>query len=206
MTAFNNTNPLAPFSIVSHLLYQDGQPVPYRPTPNHGGLIDHHFLIMHYTAATRAAGSVSWFLSTKAKASAHLLIDRDGGITQFAPFNIVTWHAGKSQWKGLTGLNKCSIGIELVNGGRLERVGDKWICPVDKRTVPNDQVVIARHKNGGSERGWHKYTEVQLQMAAEIAKLLVQTYNLSEILGHEDISPGRKVDPGPAFEWGRIRG
>lgn len=201
MTAFNNTSPLAPFSIVNHLLHQGGQRVNDRHTPNRGGILVPRLLIMHYTAATQAAGSVNWFLSTKAKASAHLLIDRDGSITQFAPFNVITWHAGKSAWKGLTGLNKCSIGIELVNGGRLKRVGDKWICPVDRKTVPDEDVFIGRHKNGGPEHGWQSYTDKQMEVTAAVAKLLVQTYQLDAVLGHEDISPGRKVDPGPAFEW-----
>jgi N-acetylmuramoyl-L-alanine amidase len=79
---------------------------------------------MHYTAATTAASATDWFLRPIAQASAHLLIDKDGAITQFAPFNIITWHAGTSIWHGLIGMNKYSIGIELVNAGRLSKSGE----------------------------------------------------------------------------------
>src|SRR3954462_1180108 len=102
-------------TIKSHLLYNaDGEQVSFVPTPNRAGKYTPQYLVMHYTAATSPNGSISWFQNPTAKASAHLLIDRDGHITQFAPFNIITWHAGVSQWNGINGLNSCSIGIELV--------------------------------------------------------------------------------------------
>lgn len=181
------------------LLLEDGKPVTYKASPNKGGVLNPQYLIMHYTAATRGAGSVSWFLNNAASASAHLLIDRDGSIIQFAPFNVVTWHAGNSRWNGLVGMNNYSIGIELVNGGRLTKIGDKWVCPVDKQPVSDTEVLVARHKNDQAESGWHEYTEAQLRVASEVAALLAQTYQLKDVLGHDDISPLRKSDPGPAF-------
>lgn len=192
--------------IVNHLLHDNNnQQVDLRLTPNKGGKLNPSYLVMHYTAATLGRGSISWFLNKDAKASAHLLIDRDGTITQFAPFNVVTWHAGQSQWNGLVGLNKHSVGIELVNGGRLARSGLTWICPVDRKAVPDSEVVLARHKNESSESGWHVYTEIQIQTAIEVAALLVKTYELKDIVGHEDIAPHRKSDPGPAFPMGSFR-
>jgi N-acetylmuramoyl-L-alanine amidase len=179
--------------------------VDFQATPNKGGKLTPQYLVMHYTAATLAKGSISWFLNKQAQASAHLLIDRDGTITQFAPFNVITWHAGVSQWNGLTGLNKSSIGIELVNGGRLSKSGIAWICPVDKKTVPESDVIIARHKNDSFESGWQTYTEIQLQTAIEVAALLVKTYELKDVVGHEDIAPIRKSDPGPAFPMASFR-
>src|SRR5687767_4497107 len=95
------------------LINDQNRQVDFQATPNKGRVFTPQFLVMHYTAATEAKGSTSWFLSKKAEASAHLIIDRDGAITQFAPFNVITWHAGTSQWNGLIGLNKFSIGIEL---------------------------------------------------------------------------------------------
>lgn len=192
--------------IKNHFLYDaNDQQVSYKPTPNKGGKYTPQYLVMHYTAATTAASCISWFGSLVAQASAHLLIGRDGSVTQFAPFNIVTWHAGKSQWKGLSGLNHYSIGIELVNGGRLMQGSNKCICPVDQREVPNSEVIIAKHKNDGKEATWHEYTEKQLEAAIEIAALLVKAYNLKDVLGHEDISPIRKSDPGPAFPMSSFR-
>jgi len=186
--------------IKNHLLIKDdGTPVSYKPTPNKSGKLVPQYLVMHYTAATTAASAISWFAETNAQASAHLLIDRNGAVTQFAPFNVITWHAGKSSWMGLVGLNQYSIGIELVNGGRLAKVGDKYICPVDQRIIPTDQVVIAAHKNDGIQSPWQEYAEAQLEASIEIAALLVKTYGLKDVIGHEDISPIRKSDPGPAF-------
>lgn len=192
--------------IKDHLLFNDdGTQLNFSDTPNKGGKYTPQYLVMHYTAATTTASTVNWFLNPIAQASAHILIARDGSITQFAPFNVVCWHAGRSQWKGLVGMNKFAIGIELVNGGRLMQSGSKWICPVDQREVPVNQVIMATHKNESSESGWHEYTDKQLEAAIEIAALLVTTYQLKDVIGHEDIAPGRKSDPGPAFPMRSFR-
>ncbi len=192
--------------IVNHFLFDNSnKQVDYKPTPNKGGKYIPQYLVMHYTAATQAKGSVSWFLSREAQASAHLIIDRDGSIVQFAPFNTVTWHAGLSSWNGLVGLNKHAIGIELVNGGRLAKSGSVWMCPVDKRAVADSEVIIAKHKNDTTESGWQSYTDVQLQVAVEVASALVKTYTLKDVVGHEDIAPHRKSDPGPAFPMSSFR-
>jgi N-acetylmuramoyl-L-alanine amidase len=179
--------------------------VNFQLTPNKGGKLNPQYLIMHYTAVTQAKGSINWFLNKEAKASAHLIIDRDGSITQFAPFDTITFHAGISRWNGLNGLNKHSIGIELVNGGKLVKTGTGWICPVDKKAVPDSEVVIAKHKNERAEAGWHAYPSLQIETAVEIASFLVKTYGLKDVLGHEDIAPFRKIDPGPAFPMSSFR-
>jgi N-acetylmuramoyl-L-alanine amidase len=192
--------------ITNHLLFDNmNRQVDFKLTPNKGGKITPEYLIIHYTAATQEKGSISWFLNREAKASAHLLIDRDGSITQFAPFNVMTWHAGQSEWNGLNGLNKFSVGIELVNGGRLVRSGAAWICAVDKKAVIDSDVVLATHKNDPTESAWHAYTALQIQVAAEVSAALVKTYSLRDVLGHEDIAPHRKSDPGPAFPMGSFR-
>lgn len=192
--------------IKNHLLFDaSGKQVTFKATPNKGGKYVPEYLVMHYTAATTAASAISWFLTPIAQASAHLVIAQDGTITQFAPFNVVTWHAGKSEWKGLTGLNQFSIGIELVNGGRLMRSGNKWTCPVDRCIVPDDEVMMAAHKNETVQSAWHEYSNKQIEVAAVIAATLVQTYSLKDVIGHEDISPIRKSDPGPAFPMGSFR-
>ncbi|RDV16759.1 N-acetylmuramoyl-L-alanine amidase [Pontibacter diazotrophicus] len=192
--------------IKNHVLYDpDNTRITYSHTPNRSGLYVPKYLVMHYTAVTTMQSTVNWFQNPNAQASAHLLIGRDGAIHQFAPFNVVTWHAGRSSWRGLSGLNWHSIGIELVNGGRLVRKGAKWVCPVDGRPVPDDNVVMAVHKNENQVAGWHEYTEQQLEVSLHIASLLVNAYNLQDVLGHEDISPLRKSDPGPAFPMSSFR-
>lgn len=192
--------------IIDHFLYDNSnKQVEYKPTPNKSGKYIPQYLVMHYTAATQAKGSVDWFLNREAQASAHLIIGRDGSIIQFAPFDIITWHAGISNWNGLVKMNKYSIGIELVNGGRLARSGGVWMCPVDKKAVAETEVIIAKHKNDTVENGWQSYTDVQLEAAIEVAGILVKTYNLKDVVGHEDIAPHRKSDPGPAFPMSSFR-
>ncbi|RYF99547.1 MAG: N-acetylmuramoyl-L-alanine amidase, partial [Chitinophagaceae bacterium] len=192
--------------VVNHLLFDNSnKQVDFKPTPNKGGTYTPQYLVMHYTASTSEKGSINWFLNKEAQASAHLLIDTDGSITQFAPFNIVTWHAGISEWNGLSGLNKFSIGIELVNAGRLVQSGTSWISPLEKKPIPDSEVIIATHRNETSSNSWHMYSEQQLLVAAEIAALLVKTYALKDVVGHDEIAPHRKSDPGPAFPMGSFR-
>jgi N-acetylmuramoyl-L-alanine amidase len=192
--------------IKNHLLFaSDGKQVSFRLTPNKGSRYTPQFLVVHYTAATTAQSAISWLINPVAQASAHLVIDRQGTVTQLAPFNIVTWHAGRSRWNGLEGLNKFSIGIELVNAGRLSKIGEKCICPVDKQPIKDDDIIIATHKNETKESIWQEYTDKQIEVAQEISALLVSTYRLADILGHEDIAPIRKSDPGPAFPMKSFR-
>ena len=87
------------------LIADDGKPVSYVETPNKSGVMTPEFLIMHYTAGSSAEGSVAWMCNPAAKAAAHLVIGRDGSLTQLAAFNRVAWHAGKSVWAGRSGLN-----------------------------------------------------------------------------------------------------
>ena len=190
------------------LIADDGTPVRYVETPNKGGLMTPEYLIMHYTAGSSAEGSVSWMCNPAAKAAAHLVIGRDGSLTQLAPFNRVTWHAGQSHWEGRSGLNGFSIGIELDNAGKLERVGNRWISAVSKRAYADDDVLVANHKHdrpGTPPIGWHEYGEAQLEVAAQVGLLLMEKYALKDVLGHEDIAPGRKSDPGPAFPMASFR-
>lgn len=193
--------------INNHLLFNNNnQQVPFKNTPNKGKkFLGLQYLVMHYTAVTKAAGSISWFMDKNAEASAHLLIDRDGSITQFAPFDTITWHAGKSQLNGLSGLNQYSIGIELVNGGRLKKVDNQFVCPVDQKIVNSNDVVFAKHKNETEPNFWHNYTTQQIEVATEVAALLVKTYGLKDVVGHDDIAPFRKSDPGPAFAMTSFR-
>ncbi len=191
--------------IVNHrLVRDDGTPYPFRDTPNKGGAIKPRWLVMHYTAGGSAQESITWLADKKAKASAHIVIARDGSITQMVEFNRRAWHAGTSRWKGLKDLNSHSIGIELDGYGFLGSAGPgRW--RFRRTSIPDTEVLVARHKSGSHEGGWAKYPQKQLEVALELAKLLVKTYRLEDVIGHEDISPGRKQDPGPAFDMVTFR-
>jgi len=181
-----------------------GEAAAWHPSPNHGGKLVHEYLVMHYTAGRSLDESVRWLARKEAKASAHVVIGRDGRIVQQVPFDMVAWHAGTSSWEGRVGLNRCSIGIELDNAGRLVRHGQRWRAWFGDLYDPED-VLEATHKNESAPSGWHLYTPVQLEAALELAALLVDRYELRAVLGHEDISPGRKSDPGPAFPMESFR-
>lgn len=177
----------------------------WQASPNVGGDLEPRYLIMHYTAGRSARESIDWFLNKNAKASAHIVIARDGTITQQVAFNRVAWHAGESRWQDLIGLNRYSIGIELDNAGRLTRQGTNWRAWFGG-AYGDEDVVVAAHKHESAPSGWHSYPEPQLAAATQLARLLVQLYELRDVLGHEDISPGRKSDPGPAFPMASFRG
>ncbi len=105
------------------------------------------------------------------RVSAHLLIRRHGGTTQYVPFHRRAWHAGRSSFAGRTECNDYSIGIELE----------------------------------GDER--HSFTAAQYRALSGILAALTRTYpglGRDRIVGHADIAPGRKTDPGPRFDWDRL--
>ncbi|MCX5497423.1 N-acetylmuramoyl-L-alanine amidase [Kaistia dalseonensis] len=187
------------YTIDSHRLVLDGKAVLFVATPNQGGTVKPVYLIIHYTAGATADGAINWFANPEAKASAHLVVGRDGETTQMVPFNRIAWHAGKSTWQGIDGLNAFSIGIEIVNRGKLVRTeGGVW-QDWTRRTVPAAEVLVARHKNEASDAGWHTYTTEQIEAVAAIGIALNARYAFADVLGHEDIAPTRKTDPGPAF-------
>jgi N-acetylmuramoyl-L-alanine amidase len=186
--------------IVKHQL----QGITKKDTPNKGGLLEPRYLVFHYTSGRSAQESIDWLCNPNAKASAHLVVARDGSITQLVPFNVVAWHAGVSQWEGLTGLNQYSIGIEMDNAGRLTKAGNTYRAWFQNE-YQSEEVIQATHKFEQAPAYWHVYTEAQIKAALDLALILVATYGLRDILGHEDIAPGRKSDPGPAFPLADIR-
>ena len=192
--------------IKNHLLFEDdGAPMPFQATPHTGGNYKPQYLVIHYTGSANPQSTIDWFLNLQSQVSAHLLIARNGSITQFAPFNKITWHAGKSQWKGLSGLNRFAVGIELVNAGKLIKNGSSWRSQLDRTLIKNGEVMVAAHKNETTTNGWQEYSGRQLESAIEVSTLLVRTYNLFDVVGHDEISPFRKSDPGPAFPMTSFR-
>ncbi len=173
-------------------------------TVNKGGYIEPSFIIIHFTAGQSAESSVSWFKNPAAGASAHLVIGRDGKIYQLIDFNRKAWHAGVSNWANLSGFNNFSIGIELDNPGRLEKVGDKYVSWF-KKEYSKENVVEARHKHESSMSYWYEYSGTQIDSCLEVCKVLIEKYKIEDILGHDDISPYRKNDPGPLFPMESFR-
>jgi len=106
------------------------------------------------------------------RVSAHTLIRRDGQVVQYVPFGARAWHAGKSEYRGRSGCNDFSIGVELEGTDEIP------------------------------------YTDAQYESLARLAAALLASYpalGAQAIVGHSDIAPDRKSDPGPAFEWARFR-
>ena len=160
--------------------------------------------MLHYTAGPTLISAVRTLTSPRVSASAHLIIDRDGSVVQLAPFNIVTWHAGRSSYAGRKGYNNYSIGIEMVNEGHLKKSGSiyrSW----SGRKYSDEDVVEAIHRNQTRTKYWHTYTEEQIETVTEICELLMSAYDIKYVLGHEEVSPKRKSDPGPAFPLDKIR-
>lgn len=194
-----------PVKVEKHLLVANstGQ-IPFEKSPNVGRNLTPKYLVIHYTAGASLASSVKSLTDPASKTSAHLVIGRNGDIVQLVPFNRVAWHAGASRWHGLEGMNQFSIGIELDNAGRLTHQGGRWRSWFGA-FFPDDEVMEAAHKHGGDVHGWHTFGESQIAAAVDAARAIVDAYGIEDVIGHDDISPGRKVDPGPAFPMESFR-
>lgn len=178
------------FQIKNHRL--DG--IEYKATPNKGGALNGpSAILMHDTAGGSAASSVSWLCNPAAKASAHLVVGRDGSVVQLAPFNVVTWHAGRSKYRGRRGCNAFMIGIEHENPGKLSADGRSWF---NERYQGFEHASTPQHGDGY----WLPYTEAQLAATMGIVIALRGKYpSLSDVVGHWLVSPGRKFDTNPLF-------
>lgn len=184
----------------------------YVKTPNISGVIKPKIITMHYTAGFNAKEAINRFLdgSTEPRVSAHLVIDLDGTITQMAPFNRKTWHAGPSRYHGYRNLNDHAIGIEVVNYGFMKgsesdpryRDGQK----ADMKRFPAGVLWEKHSRVGSGTYGWPCYTKEQLEVLDQIVPLLIQKYGIEDIVSHEEIDTrGWKTDPGPAFPMERYR-
>ena len=132
------------------------------------------FVILHYTGMQSEIEAINRLKNVQSKVSCHYLINREGLITQMVKDNKVAWHAGKSKWKNFRNLNNNSIGIELVNKGH--------------------------------EFGYQNYSNIQISSLIKLCKKLKKKYKIQNenFLGHSDIAPLRKLDPGEKFPWKRL--
>ncbi len=133
-------------------------------------------VVLHYTGMTSATEALERLCLPESEVSAHFLIEEDGKIHQLVHPDHRAWHAGVSCWQGRDNLNHTSIGIELVNPGH--------------------------------EFGYCPFPEDQVASLVSLLKVLARRYHIPQdrYLGHSDIAPGRKQDPGELFPWQRLAG
>ena len=150
----------------------------YNPSPNYSvkkrAKKDIKFLIIHYTGMQSEIESIKRLKNIRSKVSCHYLINKRGQVTQMVKDNKVAWHAGKSKWQRFKNLNENSIGIELVNKGH--------------------------------EFGYENFSKIQIKNLINLCKNLKRKYIIKteNILGHSDIAPLRKLDPGEKFPWKKL--
>ena len=215
------------FTIQNHLLYQDGEQVTnVRTARKYGGVLaTNPDLVIHYTVGENFNAMVAALSRPKAgHGSAHIVLGRAGEITQVENFRTRLWHAGTSYWKGRNNLNNNSIGIEVCNQGWLnekspdgkwrqkQKWNGKWYT---SRWHDPSEVFVGKHPNpavyiptfGGArpnEPAWARYTQAQMVALDGLVRALQDTYNIRYVVGHDDISPGRKQDPGLCFDRNRF--
>jgi N-acetylmuramoyl-L-alanine amidase len=128
-------------------------------------------IILHYTGMTSGVAAVDWLCNPASKVSCHYLVDVDGSIVQMVDEDQRAWHAGVSSWRGELDINSASVGIEIQNTGHAGG------CP--------------------------KFPDIQMQRVSALCTDIMQRYEILPhmVLAHSDVAPGRKVDPGEAFDW-----
>ena len=129
------------------------------------------FIIFHYTGMKKERDAIKRLTDSKSQVSCHYYIKKNGKILKMVPDLYIAWHAGVSAWKNYKFINKNSIGIEISNPG---------------------------HDNK-----YKKFNEQQIKSVIKLSRFLIKKYKIQSkfILGHSDISPDRKKDPGEKFPW-----
>ena len=129
------------------------------------------YLIYHYTGMKNDKLAIKKLIGFNSNVSCHYYITQSGKVIQMVPDSYVAWHAGKSNWRNHKSINYKSIGIEISNPGH--------------------------------DHGYKNFSKRQINSLIRISKILIKKYNIdkNKILGHSDISPLRKIDPGEKFPW-----
>jgi N-acetylmuramoyl-L-alanine amidase len=148
-----------------------------RPSPNHDTRPEGQLvdiLLLHYTDMVSAEAALARMTDAAARVSAHYCIDEDGTVYRLVAEERRAWHAGVSFWAGARDINTRSIGIELVNPGHS--------C------------------------GYRPFPEAQMQALEELARGILARHPIPahRVLGHSDVAPSRKIDPGELFDWRRL--
>ena len=132
------------------------------------------FIIIHYTGMKNDKSAIKRLCEAKSKVSAHYFLKRNGEILNLVPDLFEAWHAGKSSWKNYKSLNRYSIGIEISNPGH--------------------------------QYGYVRFNQRQISSLIKLLNYLLKKYkiNSKNVLGHSDIAPNRKKDPGEKFPWNKL--
>lgn len=131
-------------------------------------------VVLHYTGMKTAVEALERMCDAEAEVSAHYMIDEDGIVTRLVPEEKRAWHAGRSYWRGESDVNSASIGIELVNPGH------EW--------------------------GYRAFPEAQMDALLPLLADILDRHDIprANVVGHSDIAPARKQDPGELFDWRRL--
>lgn len=131
-------------------------------------------LVLHYTGMVDAASAIARLTDAAAKVSCHYLVAEDGQVLRMVPEDRRAWHAGRSAWRGIEDVNSASIGIEIVNPGH--------------------------------DHGYRPFPEQQMAALLPLVAGIARRHGIapSNVVGHSDIAPTRKIDPGELFDWERL--
>jgi N-acetylmuramoyl-L-alanine amidase len=131
-------------------------------------------IVLHYTGMQDGPSALARLRDPEAKVSAHYLVEEDGTVCRLVPEEMRAWHAGRSHWRGITDVNSASVGIEIVNPGY------EW--------------------------GYRPFTEEQIDALIPLVAAIKERHAITRgnIVGHSDIAPARKRDPGELFPWSRL--
>jgi len=145
-----------------------------RPSPNHDDRRGQAItmLVLHYTGMPTMAAALARLTDPDAKVSSHYLVDEDGTVYQMVAEDRRAWHAGLSHWRGITDVNAASIGIEIVNPGH--------------------------------EFGYRPFPPEQMAAVAALCREILGRHPgiaARNVVGHSDVAPLRKQDPGELFDW-----
>ncbi|MGP0058618.1 MAG: N-acetylmuramoyl-L-alanine amidase, partial [Beijerinckiaceae bacterium] len=145
-------------------------------SPNHGARLGlaPDAIILHYTGMASAEAALARLCDPSAQVSSHYLIFENGRVHQLVPETRRAWHTGTSFWAGERDMNSASIGIELANGG--------------------------------ADFGAPPFAQAQIEAAIALCRDIIARRKMppQRVLGHSDIAPFRKIDPGEAFPWARL--
>ncbi|MEO5611927.1 MAG: N-acetylmuramoyl-L-alanine amidase, partial [Sphingomicrobium sp.] len=143
-----------------------------RPSPNFDDRASPvSMIVLHYTGMPDAEGALDRLTSPESKVSAHYLVDENGSIYRLVDEADRAWHAGKSRWRGVADVNSASVGIEIVNPGH--------------------------------EFGYRPFPDEQIAALIPLVSAIKERHAIGRgnIVGHSDVAPARKEDPGDLFPW-----
>ena len=146
-----------------------------RPSPNFDARkLPVSMVVLHYTGMPDAESAIARLADPDSKVSAHYLVCEDGVVLRMVSEDRRAWHAGRSYWRGITDVNSASVGIEIVNPGH--------------------------------EFGYRSFPEAQMDTVVRLVAELVDRHDVepSNVVGHSDVAPARKQDPGELFDWARL--